>query len=206
MVRMISEFVHHSPDFFRICWCWFLSFDVYTAFETFHNSKPNCSITKYIKDQMMGQCLFKQILFFTSSVVFSTTVQYSIEPFFQLWGKISSDANRWVHTRAQYDCFSTPSRSQKPGQKNKYFISNSIPFHILLPKRVRGVRGKGGWKKATFKIPLNNQYIDKKTCPLTTSKMYEDHPYQCCWRQAGTRQTFGRRRRKCRIHVHRPKP
>ena len=36
--------------------------------------------------------------------------------------------------------------------------------------------------------------------------MYEDHPYQCCWRQAGTRQTFGRKRRKCRIHVHRPKP
>ena len=36
--------------------------------------------------------------------------------------------------------------------------------------------------------------------------MCEDHPYQCCWRQAGTRQTFGRKRRKCRIHVHRPKP
>ena len=136
MVRIILEFVHHGQDFFRICWCWFLSFDVYTAFETLHNTKPNCWITKNVKNQMMGPCLFKPNLDFSSSVVFSA-VQYSIEPFFQLWGKISSDANRWVHTRAQYDCFSTPSRSQKPGQKNKYFISNSIPSHILLPKRVR---------------------------------------------------------------------
>ena len=131
---LFSEFVHRDQNFFRICWCWFISYDDYTAFETLHNTKPNCWITKNIKNQMMGPCLFKPNLDFSSSVVFSA-VQYSIEPFFQLWGKISSDANRWVHTRAQYDCFSTPGRSQKPGQKNKYFFSNSIPSQSLLPKR-----------------------------------------------------------------------